>query len=69
MIDVPAGSSLSPEIRRKKRTIGIIAVALILLLTVLAFGGVISFSMWIIGDLVVALIANLLLRRIGRVNL
>lgn len=66
---MPTGSNLSPEIRRKKRTIGIIAIAIILLFTVLAIAGVISFLVWIIGDLVVALIANLLLRRIGRVNL
>ena len=68
MIDVPVASSLSPEIRRKKRTIGIVAIALILLLTVLAIAGIISFIAWIISDLVVALIANLLLRRTGRAN-
>jgi hypothetical protein len=62
-------SNLSLEIRRKKRRIGIIAIGIILLFTVLAIAGVISFIIWIIGDLVVALIANLLLRRIGRVNL
>jgi len=69
VIDVPLASNLSPETRRKKRTIGIIAIALILLFTVLAITGIISFIAWIIGDLVVALIANLLLRRIGRVTL
>jgi hypothetical protein len=69
VIDVSVASSLSPESRRKKRTIGIVAIALILLFTVLAIAGIISFIVWIIGDLVVALIANLLLRRAGRVNL
>jgi hypothetical protein len=69
VIDVPVASGLSSEIRRKKRTIGIIAIALILLFTVLAIAGDISFIAWIIADLVVALIANLLLRRIGRVTL
>jgi hypothetical protein len=66
---VPKASNLSPEIRRKKRMIGIIAIALLLLFTVLAIARVISFIAWIIGDLVVALIANLLLKKIGRVNL
>ncbi|MGD0449872.1 MAG: hypothetical protein ABSA79_02310 [Candidatus Bathyarchaeia archaeon] len=66
---MPVASGLSSEIRRKKRTIGIIAIALILLFTVLAIAGDISFIAWIIADLVVALIANLLLRRIGRVTL
>jgi hypothetical protein len=69
VIDVPVASNLPSEKRRKKRTIGIIAIVLILLFTVLAIARVISFIAWIIGDLVVALIANLLLRRIGRVNL
>jgi hypothetical protein len=69
VIDVPVASNLSTEIRRKKRTIGIIAIVLILLFTVLAIARVISLIFWIIGDLVVALIANLLLRRIGRVNI
>jgi hypothetical protein len=63
-----AASYFSPETRRKKRTIGIVAITLILLFTVLAIVGVISFIIWIAGDLIVALIANLLLRRIGRVN-
>lgn len=62
-------SNLSFEIRRKKRTVGIIAIALILLFTALAIAQVISFTVWIIGDLAVALIANLLFRRIGRINL
>lgn len=66
---MPVPNKLSPELRRKKRTIGIIAIALILLFTVLAIAGDISFIAWIIADLVVALIANLLLKRIGRVNL
>jgi hypothetical protein len=62
--DLPADHSVSPETRRKKRIIGIIAITLLLLLTVLAIAGKISLIVWIFGDLVVALIANLLLRRI-----
>ena len=69
MTDMPA-TNLSPEkLRRRKRTIGIIAIALLLLFTVLALLGVISLIVWVLADLAVALIANLLLRRVGRVNL
>jgi hypothetical protein len=63
-------TNLTPDkLRQRKRTIGIIAIVLLLLFTVLAFVGIITFIEWIIADLVVALIANLLLKRVGRVNL
>jgi hypothetical protein len=67
---MPAATNSNPEkIRRRKRTIGIIAIALLLLFTILAFLNVISFIVWVFADLVVAAIANLLLRRVERVNL
>ena len=70
MTSMPARPDMSPQIiRRKKRTIGIIAIALLVLFTVLAFLGVISAIVWVLADLVVAGIANLLLRRVGRVLL
>jgi nitrate reductase NapE component len=66
---MPAATNLTPDkLRRRKRTIGIIAIALLLLFTVLALLGVISFIVWILADLAVALIANVLLRRVGRGN-
>lgn len=67
---MPAATNLTPDkLRRRKRTIGIIAIALLLLFTVLALLGVITFMVWILADLTVALIANVLLRRVGRENL
>ena len=67
---MPAAINLSPEkIRRRKRTIGIIAIALLMLFTVLALSQIISLIVWLLADLAVAAIANLLLRRVGRVNL
>jgi hypothetical protein len=67
---MPAKTNFNPEkIRQRKRTIGVIAIALLLLFTVLAFLQVISFIVWVLADLVVAGIANLLLRRVARVNL
>ena len=69
MKDMPA-ANLNPEkIRQRKRTIGAIAIALLLLFTVLALAQVISLIVWVLADLAVAAIANLLLRRVGRVNL
>jgi hypothetical protein len=63
-------TGLSPEkIRQRKRIIGIVAICLLLLFTVLAILQVISFIVWVLADLVVAGLANLLLRRVGRVNL
>ena len=57
------------KIRQRKRAIGIVAIALLLTFTALAFLGYISFLAWIVADLVVAGVANLLLRRVGRVPL
>ena len=67
---MPDETDLSLEkIRRKKRVIGIIAISLLLGFTVLAFLGAISLIVWVLADLVVAGIANVLFRRVERVNL
>lgn len=66
---VSATDLSSEKIRQRKRTIGIIAIALLVLFTVLALLGVISALVWILADVVVAVIANLLFKRVGRVNL
>lgn len=64
---MPASEYSSEKTRNKKRVIGAIAIVLLLVFTVLAFLGYIPFIIWIVADLVVAGIANLLLRRVGRV--
>lgn len=57
----------NPDImQRKKRIVGIAAIALLLLLTVMALIGVLSIVEWIIADLIVAVVANLILKGIGR---
>lgn len=67
---MPASPNVSPDkVRQRKRIIGAVAIALLLLFTVLAILGFISFIVWVLADLVVAGIANLLLRRVGRVPL
>jgi hypothetical protein len=52
--------------RRKKRIVGMVAIALLLLFTALAVIGFISVLEWIIADLIVAVLANLILKSIGR---
>jgi hypothetical protein len=64
---MPAKNSFDPEkIRQRKRLIGIVAIILLLVITVLAILLHISFIFWVLADLIVAGVANLLLRRIGR---
>ena len=68
MTEMPLKNVVNPQkIRQTKRTIGIIAIVLLLLFTVLAFLGLISFIIWVLADLIVAAGANLLLRRVGRI--
>jgi nitrate reductase NapE component len=64
--DLSNKTDQNPEkIRNQKRAIGIIAIALLLVFTILAFLGQISFIVWVLADLIVAAIANLFLRRVG----
>ena len=57
------------NIRQRKRTIGVIAITLLLTITVLVIFLHISFLVWVVADLAVAAVANLLLRRVGRMPL
>jgi hypothetical protein len=54
------------KIQRKKRLIGAIAVILLIIITVLAIAYALNFIVWAILDLIVAGIANLLLRRVSK---
>ena len=57
------------RIRQRKRKIGVVAIILLLIITVLAIFLHISFLVWVVADLAVAAVANLLLRRVGRMPL
>jgi hypothetical protein len=57
------------KIRQRKRMIGAIAITLLLIITGLAIFLHISFLVWVVADLAVAAVANLLLRRVGRMPL
>jgi hypothetical protein len=64
-MDASSGSGLASA-RRTRRTVGAVAIALLLLFTVLAFIRIFSLLEWLIADVVVALVANLIFRRVGR---
>ncbi len=63
---MPESEYSSQRTRNKKRAVGAVAIVLLLVFTVLALLGYMPFIVWIIADLIVAGIANLLFRRIGR---
>ena len=52
--------------RKTKLAVGAIAIAFLLLFMILGILGVFSFGEWIIADVLVALVANLILRTVGR---
>ena len=54
------------SVRKTKNTVGIIAIVLLMLFTVLALLGFISSAGWIIADVIVALVANVIFRIAGR---
>lgn len=64
---MPESEYASQRIRNKKRIIGAISIVLITIFFVLAFVGIIDFWVMLIADVVVWGIANLILRRIGRI--
>jgi uncharacterized membrane protein len=61
-----SSDSRAASVRRKRRTVGAVAIALLLLFTVLAFIKVFSLVEWLIGDAVVALVANFIFSRVRR---
>ena len=60
-----ATQSPKPVKRGKiKRVVGLIAIALVVVFTILSIRGVISFAEWILLEIMVALIANIIFRTI-----
>jgi hypothetical protein len=53
-------------VHKTKVTVAAIAIAFLLLFMILGIIGVFSFGEWIIADVLVALVANLILRTVGR---
>jgi hypothetical protein len=54
------------SVRKTKNTVGIIAIVLLMLFTVLALLRFISSTVWIIADVIVAVVANIIFRTAGR---
>jgi hypothetical protein len=59
-------NTLSSGARKTKVIVGAIAIAFLLLFTILGITGFFSAVEWLIADVVVALVANLILRTVGR---
>lgn len=57
------------QARNKRRIVGAIGIVLITIFFILAFVGLISFWIMLIADLVVWVISNLILRRMGKISL
>ena len=53
-------------VHKTKVTVAAVAIAFLLLFMILGIIGVFSFGEWIIADVLVALVANLILRTVGR---
>lgn len=60
-----AGNGLG-SIQRKKKVVGLVAIALLLFFTFLSVLGFLSVVEWIIADLIVAVAANLILKNISK---
>ena len=58
----------NPEkVQKQKKLIGIVAITLLVIVTILAIVYHIKFIVWILLDLAIAGVANLLLRKVGKV--
>ncbi|MCL2359176.1 MAG: hypothetical protein LBH74_07285 [Nitrososphaerota archaeon] len=57
---------MTKEGTQQKRIVGGVAVTLILIVTIFAILGYITFIEWILADLIIAGIANLLFRKISK---
>jgi len=62
-----ATQSPKPVKRGKiKRVVGLIAIALVVVFTILSIRGIISFVEWILLEIMVALIANIIFRTVDQ---
>ncbi|MCW4006901.1 MAG: hypothetical protein NWF04_09985 [Candidatus Bathyarchaeota archaeon] len=59
---------MSSDALRTRKLIGAVAIALLAVFTVLGILGVLSTMEWIIADVIVAVIANLLFKRVGNIT-
>jgi hypothetical protein len=57
------------QARNKRRIIGVISIVLITVFFILAFAGLIDFWIMLVADLIVWVVSNLILRRMGKITL
>ncbi|MGA2681322.1 MAG: hypothetical protein ABSF44_05915 [Candidatus Bathyarchaeia archaeon] len=63
---IGSSGSASSNIQRKKRSIGVVAIVLVVLFAVLLFFRILNLIDFLIADLVVGLAANYIFRRLDR---
>jgi hypothetical protein len=61
-----SSGSVSADVRRKKQTVGVVAIAFVVLFLVLFFYGIFNIIVFVIADLIVGLAANYIFRRLDR---
>ena len=61
-----SNSSRSVEVRKRKRTVGFIGIALVVLFAVFLFLRIFNIIDFLIADLAVGLVANYIFRRLDR---
>ncbi len=61
-----SSGSVSTDVRRKKQTIGVVAIALVVLFVILFFFKILNIIDFLIADLAVGLVANYVFRRLDR---
>jgi hypothetical protein len=61
---MPAKTNASSQKTRLRKTVGAVAIILMLVFTVLTFEGIFSWLDWLIADLIVFAVANLLFRKL-----
>jgi hypothetical protein len=66
---MPVSATESPKPVKSseiKRLVGLIAIALIVVLTILAILGILSSIEWILAEIIIALIANMIFRTVDK---
>jgi hypothetical protein len=61
-----SSSSFSDEVKRKKQTVGAVAIAFVVLFIILLFFKLLNIIDFLILDLVVGLVANYIFRRLDK---
>jgi hypothetical protein len=61
-----SSGSVSANVRRKKQSVGVVAIAFVVLFVVLFFFRILNIIDFLIADLIVGFVANYIFRRLDR---